>query len=147
MKQCSKCKQSKSLSEFNKNKWKKDGLQTRCRTCTTKQHRSYYNKNKEKQKKQIYEAGRRRLQEYQQRLCEYLIEHPCVECGKSDIRALEFDHLRDKKKEVTKLLRQGYSWDIIVEEIKKCEVRCSNCHGIKTHKENNSYKHRFTMGL
>lgn len=33
-KYCSKCKQSKVLSEFHKNRQAKDGLQYRCKTCS-----------------------------------------------------------------------------------------------------------------
>jgi len=64
----------------------------------------------------------------------YLLSHPCVDCGNKDVRVLEFDHVRGiKYKQVTNLL-QG-SWNKIFEEIEKCEVRCANCHKIKTDSE------------
>jgi|TARA_Y100000034_G_scaffold46732_1_gene57633 hypothetical protein len=37
-------------------------------------------------------------------------------------------------------VRQGYGWKIIKSEIDKCEVRCRNCHKIKTYEEFNYYK-------
>lgn len=48
MKQCSRCKQTKPLSEFFKNRSKRDGLSDRCKICksyemkTTDYHKNYY---------------------------------------------------------------------------------------------------------
>ncbi len=60
MKQCSKCKETKSLSEFSKCKSKKDGYQTICRPC----QKAYYEANKEKiaAKKKVYrEANKEKI--------------------------------------------------------------------------------------
>ena len=63
----------------------------------------------------------------------YLLEHPCVDCGCSDIRVLEFDHVSGQKFDgISHLLSQNYGWPRIFSEIAKCEVRCANCHRIKT---------------
>ena len=32
---------------------------------------------------------------------------------------------------------------IVSEEINKCDILCANCHKIKTHRENNSWRHQF----
>ena len=48
MKKCSKCKIQKPLTEFNKDKTKKDGLDNKCKTCKAQ----YYVQNKEKIAKQ-----------------------------------------------------------------------------------------------
>jgi len=42
----------------------------------------------------------------------YLVEHPCVDCGESDIRVLEFDHRPEaqKSRDVSYLIRGGASW-------------------------------------
>jgi len=68
MKQCTKCKETKPVSEYHKDKYRSDGLHHRCKHCV-KQHyaenkeeiletkKQYYIKNKEdilKQKKQHY---------------------------------------------------------------------------------------------
>ena len=74
---------------------------------------------------------RRETAANQRRLLEYLLEHPCVDCGETDHVVLEFDHLRDKAYNVSRLLL-GYSWSRILEEIKKCEVVCCNCHRRRT---------------
>jgi 5-methylcytosine-specific restriction endonuclease McrA len=61
----------------------------------------------------------------------YLVKHPCVHCGETDPVVLEFDHLRDKKMAVSRLLRR-YSPKMVKEEIAKCQVLCANCHRRKT---------------
>lgn len=44
---CSKCKQEKPISEFGKNKKRKDGLKVYCKECRKKNGSLYYSKNKE----------------------------------------------------------------------------------------------------
>jgi hypothetical protein len=70
----------------------------------------------------------------------YLHEHPCVDCGETDVVVLEFDHRRDKTKAISVLLSLGHEWDRIREEISKCEVRCANCHRRRTARERGYYK-------
>lgn len=57
---------------------------------------------------------------------EYLITHPCVDCGEPDLDVLEFDHIDPSTKEgvVNKL----YRLEEVKREIAKCDVRCCNCH-------------------
>jgi hypothetical protein len=58
----------------------------------------------------------------------------CKDCGYSEhAKALQFDHINDDKKEsVSNLIRSDYSWNTILEEIRKCEIRCANCHAVMT---------------
>lgn len=59
----------------------------------------------------------------------YLEQHPCVDCGETDVRVLEFDHVRGKKKEcISNLMKRAYSLEIVKLEISKCEIRCANDH-------------------
>lgn len=90
--------------------------------------RRHYQNNKQKYKdksKQTRVSSRRWLQEY-------LKFHPCVRCGETDIRVLDFDHLRDKVTEVTSLVQRCCGVAKVKEEISKCQVLCSNCHRIIT---------------
>lgn len=61
----------------------------------------------------------------------------CAECGNSDYRVLEFDHIDRSTKEfcIGAGMKMGYSLDRIQKEIEKCQVLCANCHRIKTFEE------------
>mgnify|MGYP001362314419 CR=1 FL=1 len=81
---------------------------------------------------------RHKLMQY---VYDYLASHPCVECGESDVRVLEFDHVRGiKRTEVMRLASGAYGWNAVKEEIKKCDIRCANCHRRKTAIEFQWYK-------
>ncbi len=88
--------------------------------------------------KQLYidRANRRTAQlrvENRQHIMDYLMEHPCVDCGESDVVVLQFDHVRDDKTyEVGRMISGGYSWATIKAEIDRCEVVCANCHFRRT---------------
>jgi len=132
MKKCSRCKIDKELSEYNKNKSKPDGLQTFCRECAHEKFKDYYESNKDYHKQAIYDRRDKLKNKSRAFLVDYFQTHSCVDCQNSDIRVLEFDHLGNKIKGVGRLVAEGYSLEVIKEEISKCEVRCRNCHQIKT---------------
>jgi hypothetical protein len=46
---CKKCGVEKSLCEFNKDKYSKDGLRYRCRLCTSGEYKNFYYKNQKKE--------------------------------------------------------------------------------------------------
>ena len=75
-------------------------------------------------------AGVRRNRDY---VDDYLMNHPCVDCGNSDIRVLEFDHVRGVKEDhICRAIRNAWSLERLKLEIDKCEIRCCNCHRIVT---------------
>ena len=131
-KTCPTCKRELPTESFAKNSAKKDGLASQCRACKKKYQDAWYRKNKTTHIKNVGKRRKRVAQQNRRRLAKYLSEHPCVDCGHEDIRALDCDHVRgDKKREVSKLVHEGYSWEIIADEIAKCEIRCANCHRIR----------------
>jgi len=69
---------------------------------------------------------------------QYLLVHPCSECGESRIECLTFHHIRGPKiAEVAKIAKEGRAISILVAEIEKCEVLCGNCHQIRSTRDHN----------
>lgn len=78
-----------------------------------------------------------------ERLIAYLATHPCVDCGESDFRCLDFDHVTGKKfKDISLMMRSGYSWESVQKEMLKCVVRCANCHRKKTYESTSTRRYR-----
>ncbi len=71
---------------------------------------------------------------------EYLLQHPCIDCGEKDPVVLEFDHVRGEKTKRIASVCQSYSIPKISEEIAKCEVRCANCHRRRHAKEQGFFR-------
>jgi hypothetical protein len=51
----------------------------------------------------------------------------CVDCGEADMLVLEFDHIGEKRGQISTLL-WNVSLATIAAEIAQCEIRCCNCH-------------------
>jgi 5-methylcytosine-specific restriction endonuclease McrA len=59
----------------------------------------------------------------------------CSDCGflgKDYPEVLDFDHLRDKKFNISEYRRYTSGFNKVKEEISKCDLVCSNCHRIRT---------------
>lgn len=96
--------------------------------------RAYYQANKAKRKAQIRERNLVAITRNQNNLRELLACENCIDCGYSDIRALQFDHRnpKEKRNEISTMASSAYSWEAILEEIAKCDIVCANCHSIRT---------------
>ena len=129
---CRACGITKPSGEFGFRSRSTGVRSTRCRLCTAAYQHAWYVAGREA----LIQSARLRRDaaagENRTRAWEYLSEHPCVDCGESDPVVLEFDHIRDKRANVSQLISSGLSWATIEAEIEKCEVRCVNCHMRKT---------------
>ncbi len=97
-----------------------------------KSSRRHYEKNKDKYKARALRFTKQYGTRNRQYIRDYLLNHGCIDCGFDDIRALDFDHVRDMKdKNICIMVANGCSLKNIQEEIDKCEVRCANCHRIR----------------
>ncbi len=72
-------------------------------------------------------------QQYKKMLAKIKEDSGCVDCGISNHIILDFDHIRDKKYNVSRMIHDGFSWKSIKKEIEKCEVVCANCHRMRTY--------------
>lgn len=97
---CRKCKITKPISEFSKHNGKKRGVADWCNYC----HKIDVTVLKWKIKLEM--GGK------------------CVDCEYNNILFLQFDHLYDKKSNVS-ILRSKKK---IREEATKCQLLCPNCH-------------------
>ena len=132
VKQCGKCKSSKPLEEFDKNKTKPDGVQTFCKTCKKEYNIKYYAKTKNVHNPSRYENRRRHNAEVRDYILSVKDNKPCTDCGISyRYWQMDFDHLENKEFNIG--TERGKKLDRIKKEIAKCELVCSNCHRTRTH--------------
>lgn len=62
---------------------------------------------------------------------------PCYDCGIIyPSYVMDFDHRKkeDKLNNIARLIRDGWSKEKLLFEIKKCDLVCANCHRIRTYK-------------
>lgn len=125
---CTKCGIEKDLEEFS---WSIRGVKrhSRCRACRNEERLIRYEKNKEAELAYKWERQQRKREEARAFVEEYKSKHPCLDCGNIDTMVLSFDHVRGTKKmDISQMVNQGYSLQVIQAEIDKCEVVCLNCH-------------------
>ncbi len=92
----------------------------------------WYPKNRKKHIRLARISNDKKIRELQNLVNEIKSSKGCKDCGNKDWRVLDFDHIRDKKYGICNMVRLQMKKEKILEEIKKCEVRCANCHRIKT---------------
>lgn len=139
MKHCGGCDSWKDESEFN---WKNrltGTLQRHCKQCQSDWTKRHYQKNRESYLQRARTRNAEMTKQNQAIILEYLRSHPCVDCGETDVVVLDFDHLNDKKFNISEELHWRRPQDLIA-EIAKCQVRCANCHRRKTARERNYYR-------
>lgn len=132
---CRKCGIEKDIKEFGKRSQNIDGLNVNCLKCASEERHEYYIANMDKQKAQTKKYTKAKTEEIHEWLGDYLLTHPCVDCGNSDVLVLEFDHINDDKEDhVSRMIYRKLSLDKVKAEVAKCEVRCVNCHRKITNK-------------
>jgi hypothetical protein len=128
MKTCTHCKLEKPFSDFGFKNKAKGYYQPICRACRKTLDSQLY-KTSDKRKESVKAAVQRNQVKHREYVWRYLETHPCVECGETDPRVLEFDHLdRSTKTGAVSTIASYCSKKRIDEEIAKCRVLCCNCH-------------------
>jgi hypothetical protein len=119
-------------------------FQKRCRKCNLEYQKKWYSENKQTQIDRSKGTKQKQQKHLRDILCEYLRKNPCVDCGETDPIVLDFDHADPSTKTFTisQIYGRGLSASALIEEISKCEVRCSNCHRRRTAKQFNQWRHR-----
>jgi len=136
---CSRCEQELPLTDFRKRK-DRGTYESHCKACGREYHREWYQRNKASVRDRMNTQERARRGDVRRRLAAYLGEHPCVDCGETRLATLDFDHVQGKKIASVSNMVASHTWDKILTEIAKCEVRCANCHREKTARERGWYE-------
>lgn len=144
MKICIECNFEKEDDEFSFRNKSRNLRNSKCKSCHKEYAKNHYQKNKSLYIKRAFKSSVLYRKRNQQFICDYLLNHPCVDCDESDIIVLDFDHKNQKTKtiEISKMI-SNYSWERILEEIEKCDVRCANCHRRRTAKQVKNYKIKY----
>lgn len=136
---CARCGAEKPLSEFTFKDRARGIRHSWCRACFAEYKRDWYLRHREGHIEHVRVNRTRSTAANQIRIWQHLAQHPCVDCGETDIVVLEFDHIRDKHSDVSHMATMGFCWETIEAEIAKCEIRCANCHRRKTARERGFY--------
>jgi hypothetical protein len=139
MKICSKCNQDLDASLFNI-KCTKNGkayLQPYCRDCQKVYWAVYYSnkENKEKHLKRKYKKDKQKKAELVD-IVNKAKDAPCMDCKiKYNPWVMDFDHLDPDTKidSISRLVSDKVHENKILDEIKKCELVCANCHRERTY--------------
>ncbi len=131
---CSRCRHDKPTTEFHR---QRDGYFRWCKACRAAYDRAYHKKTWESGVRPAQVAKRR--QRNREFIWEYLSDKACMDCGETDIVILEFDHQRNKEYNISEMSGKTSSLAKILEEMKKCEIVCANCHRRRTAKQLNWY--------
>ena len=141
MKYCIRCLTFKDENEFKERKKQDKYLRSHCIPCLKEYDRERWTARTLERKAHTTKLNKERIDAKFEKLALYLLAHPCVDCGETDIRCLDFDHLMDKNYDISTAI-QKKNWQLVCEEIVKCEVRCANCHRKVTHKRANTRKQK-----
>lgn len=124
-KKCNICGEEKEKLEFPKNKRKKDGCSDRCLICNRKIVKEHYYNNKEI----YYEKNKRFNKRKKDWWLDLKSKLRCNRCGENHIACLDFHHKNPKEKEANiSSVYRYWSKRRVLDEIKKCEILCKNCH-------------------
>jgi hypothetical protein len=83
VKLCGKCGSIKPTTHFNRNGWRKDGLQHYCRDCHRKSVVDAQRTHREAFLKRLRRHNEKKRNETRRLIFEYLRTHPYVDCGEA----------------------------------------------------------------
>jgi hypothetical protein len=134
---CTICGETKPLEAFTVLSRNRDGHTSRCRPCVNAVNKRRYLNRTDYYRERLKFFNKKLGDDKAEKVFNYLAEHPCVDCGETDPVVLEFDHrdLATKTLAIAQMVERRCSWQRILAEIEKCDVRCANCHRRKTSKQ------------
>lgn len=125
---CTKCGRWKPERDFHRSR---TGQFSYCAGCRREYDRLYYRAGGKVRRRQRQEARREIAFSW---LAEIKRGVPCADCERTfPVVVMHFDHLPGEDKiDSISALAQNRSRTLVIEELKKCELVCANCHAIRT---------------
>jgi hypothetical protein len=125
---CARCLQWKTLGEFHRSR---TGQFSYCRDCRNEYDRAYY-----AERGKAPRLARRRFAADVARAWMASLKEgiPCTDCGGVfPVYVMHWDHLPqfDKVGDISQLVTSR-TRSVVIEELKKCELVCANCHVMRT---------------
>jgi len=98
-----------------------------CRKCCSERNQKAAAKMRSKRKTWYYDL---------------LLKSQCVDCGEKRPETLQFDHRDPKLKSfsISNGIHDNVAWSRVLAEIDKCDIRCANCHAVRTANQFDWYK-------
>lgn len=118
----------------------------KCKIEVQRPHNSYCKSCHNEYQKALYKRKPQATQESKARrkkaIRDLILEAKNVPCADCDTfypyYVMDFDHLSDKKFNISEAARHYTSLETVISEIEKCEVVCANCHRIRTYERSNT---------
>lgn len=125
---CSRCGGWKPSDEFHASR---TGQFSYCRECRNAYDRAYYNERGRAARLARTRAHRGRARAWMASLKEGV---PCHDCGEVfPVWVMHWDHLPEfEKLDEISVMVGSRTREAILDEIKKCELVCANCHVMRT---------------
>lgn len=126
-KKCSKCKRELPLENFrwkNKSEGKKH---SQCKECQRAQEKLHYQESISRRESVRNTTNCQKADNI--RLVEKAKASGCIKCGEKRSYVLDFHHRESSTKiDTINHMIKSASVDTILNELKKCDVLCANCH-------------------
>ncbi len=146
---CSKCNKHGPYHSFATFRSRKGETRRRgiCKECRGKQSKqSFEEKQAWRKKYNAKNRSEKRQKDFERRLQIKAIvdgiksKAKCADCRKKfPPIAMDFDHIKGKNRSISNLVSGAYKIDLILEEIKLCEIVCACCHRIRTAKRKQNH--------
>lgn len=131
---CTRCCVEKPIGEFSWRNKKLNKKHSKCKECVAELDKQNYENNSARKEK----IRKRAIEQYKFNK-EFILRYKkllkCSICGDDRHYVLDFHHERDKKYEISDIIRSGYSLKTIKDELRKCTPLCANCHREKHYLE------------
>lgn len=129
---CKKCKETKPVDMYSKNKSSDDGLQRNCKSCMRAAGIKSYNKDKSA----YYARSSTYLKSIMDSINQYKADQTCKKCGNGKHYLLDFHHIDPSIKDSdVNIMARTRGKKTLWDEVAKCVVLCKNCHADFHHQE------------